>query len=249
MVKLSVIALHGIGTQSKGFYNDLKSGLKKQFAQRSVTDYDFTGFLYASIAQAGQDDLWKRISKTTISLDTIRRFLLFYFGDAGSYSYKFDTPGSIYQTIHQRLGRAMKKALANLAPDGTLVVLAQSFGAFIVSNFLWDLFKRPNTSPLRESVSKKLKLMITTGCNIPLLVGGLADIKAFKKPNREFLWHNYYDKDDILGWPLRPLSDSYRKLVKQDIAVNTGLPILSHLNYWKNNKLLDAIADNIKDVM
>ena len=34
-------------------------------------------------------------------------------------------------------------------------------------------------------------------------------------------WHIYYDEDNVLGWPLKPLSDEYRNRVK-DHEMNAG---------------------------
>ncbi len=248
MSKLGIVAVHGIGTQSKGFYSDLRSGLKKNLKQRNITEYEFKGFLYAPIMQVNQEALWDRIVKNTISLDVLRKFLLFYFGDAGAYGYKPGTENAVYRTIHKKLEGVLKEELAKLSEDGTLVILAQSFGCHVVSDLLWDL-ERKKDDQLLASVQKKLMLMITTGCNIPLFVCGLDKIQAFKKPNEDFRWYNYYDKDDVLGWPLRPLSSSYRKLVTKDNIVNTGLPILSHTNYWRSGRVLGEIADAIKGVM
>lgn len=248
MAKLGIVAVHGIGKQSKGFYSDLRSGLKKKLKERNITEYEFKGFLYAPIMQGNQEVLWDRIAKNTISLDVLRRFLLFYFGDAGAYGYKPGTESSVYRAIHKKFEGVLKKELAKLSEDATVVIIAQSFGCHVVSDFLWDLEKGQNNQ-LLASIQKKLKLIITTGCNIPLFVCGLEKLQAFKKPNEEFRWYNYYDKDDVLGWPLRPLGTSYRKLVTKDNIINTGLPILSHLNYWRNERVLGEITDAIKDVM
>lgn len=35
-------------------------------------------------------------------------------------------------------------------------------------------------------------------------------------------WLNYFDPDDVLGYPLKPLSLEYRKAVSQDIEINVG---------------------------
>ena len=49
---------------------------------------------------------------------------------------------------------------------------------------------------------------------------------AKRYPKVETEWVNLYEKDDIIAYPLRPLSDSYAKVVKEDRAVAVkGLPI------------------------
>lgn len=51
---------------------------------------------------------------------------------------------------------------------------------------------------------------VTTGCNIPLFVAAhkTMNIKPIQPPNGSptFKWLNIYDPDDVLGWPLQPLS-------------------------------------------
>ncbi len=39
-------------------------------------------------------------------------------------------------------------------------------------------------------------------------------IQAIDPDDDRFEWHNYHDKDDVLGWPLRVLSRSYRDLAR-----------------------------------
>lgn len=60
-------------------------------------------------------------------------------------------------------------------------------------------------------------------------------------------WRNFYDEDDPLGWPLRPLGSSYRAAVEDDVAVNAGGSLLGHLTrawnpfshsrYWRDGEI------------
>jgi hypothetical protein len=62
----------------------------------------------------------------------------------------------------------------------------------------------------------------------------------------------------VLGWPLAQLSPAYAALV-QDHAVNaSGGTLLgkvraitpySHMQYWSTEKVLDRIADGLKEVL
>ena len=58
---------------------------------------------------------------------------------------------------------------------------------------------------------------------------------------------NYYDKDDILGYPLRPLSQSFKNTVTQDIQINVGGLLSSwnpksHSEYWTDNDFTKPVA-------
>ncbi len=83
-----------------------------------------------------------------------------------------------------------------------------------------------------------------------VFVAGLRDIAPFARPNAGFEWYNYYDKDDLLGYPLRPLTRAgkrpYEGLVTGDIAVRAGFgPLGSHLNYLERGRVVAAIASRI----
>ena len=67
-----------------------------------------------------------------------------------------------------------------------------------------------------------------------MFVGGLDPIEAVPKPNDNFRWDNFFDRDDVLGWPLSPLSESYDQLVK-DHEINAG-GIFSSWNPWSHGK-------------
>lgn len=99
--------------------------------------------------------------------------------------------------------------------------------------------------------------LYTTGCNIPIFVAAhvTKDIVPIKKPHPKFEWHNYFDKDDVLGWPLEDLSSSYRTLVT-DHKINVGQGVigrllkswnpLSHNEYWRDSKVLDDLVVHLK---
>ena len=105
----------------------------------------------------------------------------------------------------------------------------------------------------------RLSTLITTGCNIPIFVAAHAQelIIPFNKPNAGFSWLNYYDKDDVLGWPLADLSEPYAALVS-DIEVNvTGgfwgwlaasWNPLSHNLYWQDKQIQQAICGQLANI-
>jgi hypothetical protein len=101
---------------------------------------------------------------------------------------------------------------------------------------------------------------ITTGCNIPIFVAAhkQMDIRPIAPPTRNFRWLNIYDPDDALGWPLRPLSREYARLV-EDRAINAGQGMLnwilkswnplSHSAYWEDDEVLDPLAGMLRQLI
>ena len=63
-------------------------------------------------------------------------------------------------------------------------------------------------------------------------------------------WDNYFDEDDVLGYPLKPIGASYDKAVNRDIAINAGTWLtswnpLSHEGYWTDDDLISPTARRI----
>jgi hypothetical protein len=55
-------------------------------------------------------------------------------------------------------------------------------------------------------------------------------------------WLLFYDVDDVLGFPTRPLFSPERAL--HEIEVRTGLePLSAHLGYWRNVRVQEEVAN------
>ncbi|MBI1848953.1 MAG: hypothetical protein HYR85_01275 [Planctomycetes bacterium] len=120
----------------------------------------------------------------------------------------------------------------------------------------------PKLSPEERTFVRgsSLRAFFTTGCNIPIFVAAHAvqDIVPFAKPNAAFEWRNFYDKDDVLGWPLAELSDSYGALVA-DVPMNASEGVLdwlikswnpmSHTQYWGDGEVLGPLHDLLASLL
>ena len=103
---------------------------------------------------------------------------------------------------------------------------------------------------------------VSTGCNIPIFVAAhkTMNIKPIQRPNGSptFKWLNIYDPDDVLGWPLQPLSPQYRELV-EDRAINAGQGAagwilkswnpMSHTAYWTDDDVVKPLADLLRGLL
>ena len=166
----------------------------------------------------------------------LRQFVLYSFSDPATYAYRANEPGSIYQQVHGEIAEKLQALCAQLDPDGRVVVVAHSLGAHVMSNYIWDA-----QAPLRadddaaqasllESEDYRciqaIARVFTAAPNITLFVAGLAKVQPFAKPNTDFEWHSFYDKDDVLGWQLQPLPSgccsSYADLVTVEQRINVG---------------------------
>ena len=122
--------------------------------------------------------------------------------------------------------------------------------------------KIKNTITLLEA-GKTLTLLYMLGSPLALWSLRYNNYKAITFPGPEVStlypqlkskWTSYYDKDDIMAYPIRSLSQGHKELAEQglleDIPVNAGGLLtswnpLSHLQYWTNDLIIETIADDL----
>ena len=195
----------------------------------------------------------------------IRQFLLYSFSDPATYAHKSGEDGSIYERLHDKIDTKLKDLNEALDSDGRVVVVAHSLGAYVFSNYVWDV-----QEPLRRGIPavraellasvdyrgiNAIARVFTAAPNIMLFVAGRPNVQPFEAPGDDFEWHNFYDKDDVLGWPLRPLpsedANSYGNLVDIDRPINVGgirtsWNPLSHTRYFrKGSPFVKHVAEEI----
>ena len=265
--RMAVIAIHGMGETKKNYADPLREKLESMLTPAQWADIHFDKIFYQDILQDNQKKLFNR-SKSQLDNMFLRRFLLFGISDAAGLEYARTTKGSVYDISQRRIFDVMETAFEALDRSlGPVVIVAQSLGGQVISNYIWDALKQPVTwgfwrnppkmTPDQEKFHRfgSLRTLFTTGCNIPIFVGGLSplEIVPIDPPNKEFRWINYFDEDDVLGWPLQPLSKEYKKRVK-DVAINAGgffssWNLLSHTGYWTDNDFLRPLTAHLKKLL
>lgn len=196
---------------------------------------------------------------------TVRRFLLYSFSDPATYAHDQDAPGSIYEKVHAEIATKLRALHDALDPDRRIVVVAHSLGAYVFSNYVWDV-----QEPLRRGIPadsddllasvdyrgiKAIARVFTAAPNIMLFVAGLEKVQPIKKPADDFEWHSFYDKDDVLGWPLHQLppgdESSYADLVTIERPINVGNALkswnpASHTEFLKKGtRFVKHVAEEI----
>ncbi|MCV6610507.1 MAG: hypothetical protein OIF55_07030 [Amphritea sp.] len=265
MKDVALITLHGMGREKDGYYADLEAGLKKQLGDQWYR-VSFQNVYYARVLQQPQDRLWQAMmAEPENSLDgtKLRQFLLFGFGDAGSLEHSAHKDKVKYIKVQEAIQSALKKAYIDLGGDPTkpVIIIAQSLGCQVISNYLWDaehdkfIFENPAVDDPDELVFLKLKSLsnlMTTGCNIPLFISGIENRECFAPPNDYFRWDNFYDADDVLGWPLKQLGSSFSIVHDHDINAGglfTAWNTFSHGKYWSDKDVIKPLARALLDQM
>lgn len=263
MAKLAVLAIHGIGETQRGYSGRLEAHLRRALGNVE-SELCFVEIDYQRHLQENQEGLWERV-RHGLRWTLVRRFLLFYFGDAAAVLHNSSDPDSIYLKVQRTIREAAAQALAQLeGPECPVVVVAQSLGCQIVSSYLWDaqhrrgLWTAGQAAPNLEDAFLRLqttRYLFTTGCNIPLVVSGLPVVVPIERPNRHFRWLNFYDPDDPLGWPLEALYRyTERSARPEDRVVDAGNFLtrwnpLSHGAYWTSPSFIEPASALIRDLL
>lgn len=265
MKEVALITLHGMGKIKPSYFSDLEDGLKKQLGS-DWSKISFQNVQYAPILQEPQDELWKDIVTTPendIDSTKLRQFFLFGFGDAGSLEYSAHNNAVKYIQVQKEIQTALMHAYLDFEKDKTkpVVIIAQSLGCQVISNYLWDaehdkyIFSDTDNIDQDEHEFLKLKSLrnlVTTGCNIPLFISGIEKRVCFAKPNDQFRWDNYYDPDDVLGWPLRQLGDTFSIVNDHDINAGglfTSWTPFSHGKYWSDKDVIRPLANTLMNLL
>jgi hypothetical protein len=202
----------------------------------------------------------------------LRWMMVHFVGDAIAYQLN-PADRDVYTAIHTQVAAALGRLREKAGDTAPLCVIAHSLGSVVASNYFYDLQQQrggrdiiedsvldvQGSSPLERG--ETLTRFFTLGSPMalwslryanaaldrPLLVPdpGLASHHAGLGGE----WVNFHDADDILAWPLAPLSDAYREQVK-DQAVSVTGPLFSwtplvHPFYWSDAGVMGTIGQSL----
>ncbi|MBW7996262.1 MAG: hypothetical protein FVQ81_06785 [Candidatus Glassbacteria bacterium] len=271
--EVAVVAIHGMGDTKSNFDEKFKSKLSKILGDDISSKVHFDKVYYQNILQNNEEIVFQNMEKEKIDCKWLRKFILFGFSDATGLERNSEDSGSPYTKAQKAILNTLENCSQELGGfDKPLIFVAHSLGCQLLSNFIWDSQQIPTKKGIWLSMKysqpeennfyrlKKMHSLFTIGCNIPVFVSGFpqVDIKAIATQDSgyNFVWYNYYDRDDVLGWPLKPLSPSYNKAVKADYEINaTGgflgfflksWNIFSHNNYFTDSDVLKPISTAIR---
>lgn len=259
--KIGVLLIQGLGNSKVEEAKAIKEQLLQELERNepgSSRRVIFKDVDYHTAIQSNQEKLWKRMEVHGLRWGAMRRFCLHYLSDATSYQHHPALAPNTYWEIHGKILEALRYLDREAGEAGFIpVVLAGSLGCMIINNYIWDaqknkyLFDRSLgriAEPKAFESLHNLELMITWGCNIPMFVSSLKQVSPIAAPVEadHFEWYNYFDKDDILGWPLKPLGAAYASRVTADVHLNAGVTPLGHTKYWsKPNRMARQAAKRI----
>lgn len=263
MPDVAVAVIHGMGSQTRDFAEPLIEELSRRIQNRGLDPARIAWQpIYWADLLTGAELAYLRRAKNRGNLDylRLRRFVVTAFGDAVAYQQVTSPHNTTYGDVHGRV----REAIHELYVGGLgsrpkpLIILAHSMGGHILSNYIWDAQKARDTAVSPFERMDWLSGLVTFGCNLPLFTFAYSQVDPIQFPPQRLRkdlkekskWLNFYDPDDILGYPLKPISEGYAEVVTRDIAINAGGIFsswnpLSHNGYWTDDDFTKPVTSLI----
>ncbi|QZN75501.1 chemotaxis protein [Paenibacillus sp. DR312] len=270
--KVAVIVIHGLGKQHEDFASIFIDYLLKTFTTISgeknpESCIEIKPVWWASVFAEREEELKRKLVGSPYNLRYVelREFMIHYLADAVAYQPLRDGGEQNYEAVHQTISKKLNSLSTEVGPDAPLCVISHSLGSVIASNFFYDLQHAKENTKITNPHSalergETLSLFYTCGTTLPLWSLRYTSFdRPIQVPSKEFSakhptiageWINFYDKDDVLGYPLKSIHLEYDKAVNEDRDVNVGTIIdqwtpLCHNGYLQSNKVIKPIAEGL----
>jgi predicted esterase len=264
MSKLSVVVIHGQGSDQPDFADDFTEEIRDRLTAAGLSpgDVAWRPVHWADLIGPREDQYFSdMVDQTDVDYRSLRRFLITSFGDAAAYQRSGAGPTGVYDAIHTRVKAAVTELESEVEPDSPIVFIGYSLGAQIASNYVWDTQKTlpSGTTPFEQLHS--LVGFVTFGSTIPLFTFAHNPVKTITLPATQLptdvkeksRWINFYDDGDVLCYPLEPLGGEYAALA-EDFPIRVGVRLsgwnpLSHRDYWTDNDITKPVAEFLEDLL
>ncbi|MGD2045469.1 MAG: chemotaxis protein [Gemmatimonadota bacterium] len=275
---IAVAVVHGVGIQGSDFAEPMIAELTDRFADElgmkraeATEQLLFEAVHWAPALQGAETKLWRKVtSKEDLDFVKLRKFMVDFAGDAIAYQ-PLPKSRDVYDSVHAVLAKALRALARTAGSKAPLCVISHSLGTIISSNYFYDLSQSRRPGMVSKAVrdvkkwtplenGETLTLFYTLGSPIAVWslryedFGTPIPVPAPKLSHHHSglkgEWVNFYDADDIIGYPLRGLNDAYKKSVDRDVAVNVGGLLsnwnpLSHTAYWTDGDVTKSIGASL----
>ena len=256
-----VLTLHGVGSHEEGsdFDATLRGKLQKLAGQQ--VKIVVKAVYYHGESRDREAKLWQEYDRLesgnprALDQTIIRKVMLATLSDALAYADHGMEKDSFYRVAHEKVREAVAGLEAELGGSSPLAVVAHSLGCKLIFDYLCDAQSgqgvwKGEPPPNHFQQLGTLRLLITTGCNLPLFESATPPTeRRFFRVSQGFQWINFYDRDDLLGWPLRPLGGRFAELVQDQERNHIGSMLTSHGKYWRDEDLNEEIAAKILELV
>jgi len=270
--KLGILVVHGMGSQGPGFASEFRNEVDRRLRQAGGLDtlVAWQPAWWSQLLEPHETALWDKLyADNDLDYIKLRQFMIHNFADALAYQRLGAAKSDYYRKIHESIREylaQLRLALGN--QDAPLIVVAHSLGSVILSNYIWDQQATKKQKRLvqgRDPFEKMetLTSFITFGSNLALFSLAHDPYTGFTFPPATLpphlkpaaQWANFYDPDDVLGYPVGPLCPEYAgnpQIKDHPISVGgllTSWNPLSHGDYWTDDDFTEPVAKQIANVL
>ncbi|WP_077328225.1 chemotaxis protein [Virgibacillus siamensis] len=270
--KIGVLILHGAGTPERDFAEKMIQQISGDFRDKCGTnrvDLEFEPVFWSSVFAQEQQQLWKSMQHDAdLDYGWLRQFVITFLSDAVAYQ-PTSAGGQNYDKVHTVVAKSIRQLKERAGETAPLCVISHSLGSIVASNYFYDLqYRRSNIRALTKQNSddtpiencETMALFYSLGSPMALWSLRYIDFGSpITVPSPHMTdhypgitgeWLNFYDKDDILAYPLKGLNDAYKEAVTEDVEVNAGGLLtswnpLSHAKYDTDGDVISKITDGL----
>src|ERR1041385_190230 len=265
--KLGILVVHGMGSQKDPHFADpMIEEVNGRVADLGLNPHDLAWqpVYWADLLEPQENALWRNLLKNhKLGFQELRKFVLSNLADAVAYQREPDCSPDVYERIHTRVHACAMILRGKLGgQDAPLAVMAHSLGSYVMSNYIWDQQHQNSAAIPGLSAFEQMRSLctfITFGCNIALFSLALKNYVGISFPpvelsdpvKRAARWLNFFDPQDVLGYPVKPLWDGYARNPQiEDLEINVGNILtswnpLSHDQYWTDDHFTAPVAKQI----
>ncbi|TQV77004.1 hypothetical protein FLL45_03360 [Aliikangiella marina] len=267
MKRLAIAVVHGLGSEEEFYSVELKHRITEEYVKgaegRLEDELLFHEIYWGDLVK---DELASFRDKANYKGDLAYQNLRQIMTDTQALALLYSPGTKIYESINNRIKDSLRKFASHrrVLPDETpLLILAHSYGGVMMAHYIKEMqgldsnlsnFETMKTlagfitfgNPMGLYALDSAKSELGQPCNI---VGSALDADMQKRAR----WYNFYDKDDIVAYPLKGLSDEYNEYVHGDFEINVGSAATSwnpacHTGYWEDKDFYRPVADFIAEL-
>jgi hypothetical protein len=172
---------------------------------------------------------------------------------------------SIHSCFAETLHELAKDEQAGI--DAPLCIISHSLGTVITSNYIYDLETNKAQIEIGDTPLERgetLTSVYTLASQIPFWSLRYPNFdRPIRVPSEKLHqyysdlkgeWINFYNKSDVMGYPLKSLNSAYSEAVTEDKEVNAGSLLeswnpLSHCSYWTDGVVVDTVASGLHHIL
>lgn len=271
---IAVAVVHGMGSADQHYSVELKHRVTEAYVraakQRSEDDLVWQEVYWGDLVQQQHERTLKAVNyKNDLAYPGLRELFVDYLGTSLAYRPQSGYP--LYPLLHARIKEQLGKLATHRRIDTErtpLVVLAHSFGSVIMSNYIYDLQieqarvggQIPGLTAFEQF--QTFAGFITFGSPLAVYADQPGDFNRAIRVHGPHLapaqqavtkWLNFYDKDDIIAYPLKGINAAYAKAVSDDIEINVGSAATSwnpgcHNGYWEDPDFYRPVAQYLHEL-